>query len=396
MSSLQIGRLTLACDPETFQASPRRGADRLISIRSGFTAASLNQMKAFRDELAVTLAQSGQVIPLIWDEDGTVDGFYRPAGGSVELRSLSGTGFAEFKADLEWLGDDNSIRFCSLVTGACLTNDHSYTTDLGYVGPPVSVYGFSPASTGSPTSVLRAGEDGSSRCYLGVADSANPEWHAAPADFYKNACEVTAGGYLRAGLTCPNTPTDWLLSNGLVKAAPTTDGALIVSHYDGAAWRSTTWTVSYDGSAVGNWLTVTPLVNRPERAAVRLIQNGRRVMDLGVRRGSRILEGVFYSDDATKVMLLDTDSSGTTTGTPTGTMKKASDDTNGHRWMIGSEKTTTLTTADGSMSKTTARMPFMISKEINEGGGVQSGDTDDNLWDQYMGWRSELVRAVLP
>jgi hypothetical protein len=151
---------------------------------------------------------------------------------------------------------------------------------------------------------------------------------------------------------------------------------------------------------VGNWRTVQIITNRPERCAVRLVQNrvaqGRLVMDLAMRRGSRILEGVFYSDIATAVMKLDTDTAGTVSGTPTGSMKKDTVDGNGHRWMIGSELTTTFSTGNGRMTKTSARLPFLISKEIDEGTGVQSGDTDDELWDQYMGWRSERVRAVTP
>ena len=141
------------------------------------------------------------------------------------------------------------------------------------------------------------------------------------------------------------------------------------------------------------------LTNRPERCAIRLIQErtatqGILYLDLAVRRGSRILEGVFYSDIGTAAMTLDTDTAGTTSGTPTGSMKAATPDGSGHSWMIGSELTTTLTTATGTMTKTAARLPFMISKEVNEGSGVQAGDADDDLWNQYMGWRSERVRAV--
>jgi hypothetical protein len=59
--------------------------------------------------------------------------------------------------------------------------------------------------------------------------------------------------------------------------------------------------------------------------------------------------------------------------------------------MIGSELTATLTTGTGTLNNTAARLPFMISKEIDEGSGVQSGDQDSDLWDQYLEWRSEKV-----
>ncbi len=404
MGTLTIGRISLTCDPEKLTlAAGRRGAARTLSLQGSFLGTSLTQLEALRDELIATLEDTDEEtkIPVTWDGDPTFDGFYKPNGGRVSPVSYNTTGsnygMCEFSCDLVWKGDDNSVRFCSQVTGAVVANDHSYAgAGSGYVGPPGGRYGFAPVASAS---VFRHGADGYIRTFLNVASGDNPEWHVAPAGFYANACEITAGGYLRAGLTCPNTPTVWELSNGLVKVTPTTDGALIVSHHDGTDWRATTWAVLYDGTAVGNWGAMQPLTNRPERCSVRLIQErtalqGILQLDLALRRGSRILEGVFYSDIASAAMTLDTDSAGTVTGTPTGTMKKSSDDAYGHRWMIGSEKTTTLTVATGTMSKTASRLPFMIGKEINEGGGVLTGDTDDALWDQYMAWRSERVRAV--
>lgn len=395
MSTLKVGRISLSCDPETLDLK----AGPVLTMRGSFTGSALAATLALRDELIVTLAEE-EPIPVTWDNDSTIDGFYLPRGGQVSVLSLTGTGYVEFNCSLKRLGDDNSVRFCSLLTGTVLANDHSYTTGVGFVAPPVSRYVYNPVSS---SSVVRVSEDGSVRVYLEVASSANPEWHVAPADYYKAACEILAGGYLRAGVTAPNTPTDWQLENGLVKAVPTTGGALIVSHFDGAAWRATTWAVLYNSAAVGAWQAVQILTNRPERAGLRLIQTrnnttgqGLITLDLSVRRGSRTLEGVFYSDSAIYAIALDTDTAGTTSGTPTGTMKKSTTDGNGHRWMVGSELTTTLTTADGTMAKTAARMPFMISKEVDEGSGVQAGDADDDLWDQYMGWRSERVRAVTP
>jgi hypothetical protein len=396
MATLKIGRISLPCDPESLKLTPRPDG-RGITMSGGFAGTALAETLALQDELEATLQQTLETIPVTWDGDGTHDGFYEPKGGNVPLKSMAGNGYVEFSCDLRWRGDDNTVRFCSLITGDVIANDHSYTgSGAGYVGPPTGRYAYSPAAT---STVLRKGEDGNIRTFLAVASGANPEWHVAPADFYKNACEITVNGYLRAGLTAENDPTDWLLSNGLVKVAPTTDGALIVSHYDGVDWRATTWAVLCDSTAVGNWGAVGILTNRPERVSIRLIQErtatqGVLTLDLAVRRGSRILEGIFYSDIATEALTLDTDSAGTTGATPTGTMKKTDADGNGHRWMIGSELTTTLTVATGTMTKTAARLPFMIAKEVDEGGGVQSGDTDDDLWDQYMAWRSERVRAV--
>jgi len=403
MSTLTVGRITLDCDPETLTI--QAGDGRQITLTGSFVGTSLNQLKALRDELAATL-QTPEPVAVTWDGDTTINGYYQPQGGQVEVVSLTTTGsnygMVAFEADLLYLGDDAAVRFCSLVTGDTLANDHSYTgPGVGYVAPPISHYNFNPVSDGTPAYVDRVSEDGTIRVFLGVASGDNPEWHCAPANYYKAACEITVGGYLRAGLTAPNTPTSWLLSNGLVKVAPGTDGALTVSHHDASTWRAQTWTVSYAASAVGDWHAVTILANRPERAAIRLTQTrgaqqGILTLDLAVRRGSRILEGVFYSDYDSSAILLDTDSAGTTTGTPTGTMKANSADAYGHRWMIGSELSTTLTTADGSMSKTAARLPFLISKEIDGGSGVQDGDPDEDLWDQYLEWLSERVRRVIP
>jgi hypothetical protein len=401
MSTLTVGRVSLTCDPERLSVQPgRRAGRRILSLQGSFSATSLDELKALRDELAATL-EGDDPVPVTWDGDGSIDGFYQPQGGEVTVRTLlvtgSNYGLCNFRADLGWLGDDNSARFVSLITGAVLDNDHSYVgPGSGYLCPAGGRYAYNPAAS---SSVVRKAEDGNLGVFLDVASATNPEWHVSPANYWLSACEILTGGYLRAGLTCPNTPTVWVLQNGLVKVEPTTDGALIVSHYDGTDWRSTTWTVARF-SPVGDWSAVHLLYNRPERCSIRLIRDrtstqGALTLDLTLRRGSRILEGVFQSD-ASDSLTLDTNSAGTVTGTPTGTMKKDTVDGDGHRWMIGSEKTTTLNVANGYMTKITTRLPFLISKEVDEGGGVQAGDTDDDLWDQYMAWRSERVRLISP
>jgi hypothetical protein len=394
MSTFTIGRLTIPCDPDSVRWS---GGPTVISLGGEFTGSSLPQLKALRDEIAQTIT-AGQVITVTWTEDTTLNGFYRPRpGGQVDLRSLSGTGYVAFSVDLELLG--RSACFQSLLTGKALANDHSYSaTEVGFVGPPDDHWGYWPTTA---LTVLRAFDGGSMRTHRDVPATDQPTWYVAAGDYYTAACEITVDSYVRAGAVAPNTPTSWTLSNGLVRVSATTNGALNVEHYDSTAWRSVVWKVEVDASAVGDWKGIRILDNRPERAAIRLTQSrsnqGRWTLDVGVRRGSRIVDGVLHSDTGGGALELDTDdSTGTTTSVPTGTLARSSVDTHGHRWIIGSEKSTTLSTTNGSMTKTASRLPFMISSQINEGAGVQDGDEIADLWDQYMNWRSETVRLISP
>ena len=397
---LTIGRVGLEVElnrPGHLETSAEPASGRRVALEGHIhVPGDVDDAVALRDEL-VAQAHGRPLIAVTLDADSRFDGFaWLESVRTVtahELASLQ-RGRFPFAVELMWVGNASTHRFESRTSGKTLANDHGYSgPGSGLVGPPIGFYASDP-SFGS--NVVRAGATGTHRTLLGVAATDHPAWSIEPAAFYAGACEISIGGYVRAGRHAPNTPSTWQIGNPLVRVTPGSSGAINVEHYDGTAWRSKVWAVKVDGTAVGDWEAVHIWANRPERAVLRLSRSraggsrGRLVLELGVRRGSRIVDGQFLSDLATGALRLDAAEAGTVTGPPAGSMIAASA-TNGHKWMVGSERSTTLSEANGRITKTAARLPFMISKQINEGAGVQTGDTDDDLWDQHMEWRSETV-----
>jgi hypothetical protein len=392
MATLRIGRLSMTVTE--VNAVDLQGG--VLRLSGDIVGSSLAQTRALLDELDATLRNPDLPIAVTWSEDPLIDAFYLPAGGAARIVTLTGNGWGRWSANLIRLGTEVAVRFQSKLTGKTLTNDHSYTgPGVGYVGPPVDWRTFDPSA--GVTTLARIGSDGTSRVRLNVDADAHPIWMVAPASYYKGACEIFLDGFLRAGRDAPNDPLDWQIGNNLVRVTPDVDGGLDVEHYDGAAWRSTVWQVRHDGADVGDWYAVRIIRNTPERCVIELVQprvtfQGLLTVQLGVRRGSRIIDGVYTSDTSGLALSLRSGETGSVTAPiPTGAMIRDTVDGSGHRWMIGSELTATLTTGTGTLNNTAARLPFMISKEIDEGSGVQSGDQDSDLWDQYLEWRSEKV-----
>jgi len=390
--TVQIGRLTL---PDNPAISHTPGG---ISLSVRFAGASLAATVAIAAELGRYCAAEGSVIPVTWDGDAVVDGFYRIAGGTVSWQSMVNEGYATAAFQLEHVGTESSVQWQAVLDGGDLTNDHGFSSGSGLVSPPRTHEGYWPMASG--TKVTRAGSAGTIYPVIDVAVADHPRWYTTPAGFYTGGCQVKVGGYIRVGTIVPNDPTDFEISNELVRITDGGSGTLDVEHYDGTDWRSIVWTPRVAGAAIGaDWERITVVRNDAERVVVRFDRRrgslvGLITMYVGLRRGSRNVDGVIYNDRAATSIGLQSGVAGVTTATPTGSMRQ-SGTTDGHRWLVGSEITTTITTASGRIELTGARLPFIISREVDEGGGVASGDAVADLWAQYMGWRGETVVPVV-
>ena len=90
-ADLSIGRVGLALnlyDPERHRHRAAPNRDGMVTFSGDIDGDTLEQTKTLRDELAA-LARTGQVVPVVWDSDPHLDGFYRPRSFNLETLSLA-------------------------------------------------------------------------------------------------------------------------------------------------------------------------------------------------------------------------------------------------------------------------------------------------------------------
>ena len=407
MVTLTIGLVGIDVDwsdPEalTIWSSPN---GRSLSISGDIVGATLAETKIIHDEL-VSCARSNKTIAVTWSVDTIIDGYYRVTNAYVDIRTLVDTGFAPFQVTLEFVGTEADVKFEDTIVGTVRANDMGVdaTEAEPYLSPPIGTYAFEVGSS-TPVTVTRTGVDGSQVVYRDVPYTTNPTWSVTPGGYYDGAATVKISGYTRAGLTCPNTPTDWELSNGLVKVTPDAiGGRLDVAHYDGAQWDTAkVWRIQAAGGDVGVWEAVSILRNDPEEASIRLERSmsgaGAVTLDLSLRRGSRFVTcRMSRSVGVTLGIVLATAEAGTAI-TPAGAtaavaVRATATDADGNRYLAGTPTTPTFDLVNGGLSvAATTTLDFFIGSVI-DGALAVAGDQAADLCLQYLGAISEQTEPV--
>ena len=147
------------------------------------------------------------------------------------------------------------------------------------------------------------------------------------------------------------------------------------------------------------WDHLTILRNDFERCQIRLVaerttNKGRLQLDLGLRRASPNLDIVFTSEHSGAALKIQNGVTGTPTGAPSGALIAAAT-SNGNRYLLGSELSTSQDTANGGISKTASRLPAVASLIVNYAAPA-GGDAGADLWGAYMEHITEKVREVRP
>lgn len=405
MTGLSVGRVGLGAvtldDPEQYTGSAGP-ANRTVELSGTALASTLAESKALRDELMAT-ADYAAAVPVTWDGDPTLDGFYRIDQASFDVRALHDRGFIPFRLSATRLGNAGEVLFRSKLVAAVLANDHGLTfaESEPFHAPPRGSFGYNPGAT-VPSSATRTGSGGAITIYRDVAAGVSPYWSVAPAGFYAGGVQITVESAVRAGVAAPNTPNDWQLENELVRVSPAgTGGRLNVAHHDGTQWEpAKVWRIQSGGSDVGQWDAVRILRNDPAAVSVRLSRDvaagGEITLDLTLRRGSRYVTGYLrrHAADTLKVVLASAEVGQTVT--PAGAsspvaVERSTNDGQGNRYVVGSARSFTADTATGGLSKTsTATLDFFIGSEIG-GSGAATVDTSETLCLQYVGAVSERV-----
>ena len=157
--------------------------------------------------------------------------------------------------------------------------------------------------TTNATAATAWGQKGAGHYY-----NSRPTWYLAPADWYDGAASLTVGGKLVIGRQVPNNPTNWVLSNGIVRITGGTGGSLATELWSGTAWGNagSAWRIgrkigtgSYTIDPLGAPHTITVLRNDPACVTVRLAYDAAALVpgsrfvvyvDFTLRRGASVVE----------------------------------------------------------------------------------------------------------
>lgn len=400
MPDLTIGRVGLSGvdlgDPEQYvgAASPN---ERTVDLSGTAVGVDLASTKALRDELQALAAMPSLIVPVTWDGDANLDGYYRLDSASFDVQALHDRGFVPVRMSLTRVGSAGEIVFRSKIVGAVMANDHGVTLAESepFHSPPRGAYGYNPGAT-VPASATRTGSAGAITVFRDIDVAVSPWFSVAAADYYAGGAQVTVDGFVRSGLHAPNTPASWQLENELVRVAPNaTGGRIDVAHHDGTQWEpAKTWRIQSGGSDVGSWNAVRILRNDPEETAVRLTRDvaggGEITLDLALRRGSRFVAGYLQRHAAATLKVVLAAAETGQTVTPAGAssavaIERSTNDGNGNRYVIGSARSFTNDLATGGLSKTsTTSLDFFVGSEIG-GSGAAAVDTSETLCLQYLG-----------
>lgn len=438
MSIFQVGRAFDGVDVDVSALSLTGDALSVSGsvILGAVTAANRPGVgAALRDRVsALMVPQSGgepQIVPVVWSEDSSVDGYYVVRSASFTPSTLSAIeGSGSWQIELQRFGG-GSVPQCEVYgKHAARTNSHSITTttlngstDYRRVGVPAAAVDF--WSGAQSTALTRTSATGAlSMWYLGNYPLARTSTYTVgAADFYDGACELrttygSATSQLVTGLYCPPAFDGMVLSNGLVRAFlhPSVDTAFEVEVFDGSQWEDLAggvgWRVEHDygGGSTHSWdlsaATVQIIENTPVRVTIRLVlaeaatvaQFGRVWIDLTVRRGDMLVAGTVRSDTMGSlggVVALEPTSSVAATGL-TGGLRATSNDAAGNRavWAIANGSPSNNTTT-GRIVQTSGQTvtPFMVGFEL--AGSSSSGieNAQDILY-QWYDTKSESLRVV--
>lgn len=317
MASLQIGRLfaDFTVDPAKAEWQGNR-----LSLAGVFDAGTADQAKTVREQInAMNDNKDEPFVAVQWDDDPTVNGFYRVLGTGCDpgLQHLS-HGYVTWAVDLERVSGSQYPPIESVCQWQLRTNNRSVSSGtftgvaVPQFGIPGSAWEVGPTSgtvSGSQATLTGPGVLGTGFGTIlyttGVTVPADGVmgWTVIPENYYYGACTVTndtgtATDQLVLGRRA-DILTNWMVSNGMVRFfIENVNQTLTVETWVGGAWtqvNATNFRFQSGGTTIG-YQSMTILRNSPECVSVRLSHNVsatklRVYVDLFILRGSGMVYG---------------------------------------------------------------------------------------------------------
>ncbi|WP_354643857.1 hypothetical protein [Kitasatospora camelliae] len=396
--TIQLGRTQLR---ETFTVT-ETGGDASLDLDGQESSPPLTRAVLVARHDNVRCLEQGVPVAVTWTDKPERNGYYAVKGSSAALREyVNDAVTSTWKVSLERLGAAGEIDLQSRLTGVVRANDFSLTGETWHA-PPIGHTTYYTGAT-SPSTMTRAGADGTMTVYRGIPTGASPRWGCDPSSYLTGRVRIndtaaaTGTGFEIEGVTQPLPVAAWTMGNGLVNVTPTaTAGVIDVQAYTGSAWHSKLWNVTVGGSNVSAWDTATILRNDVEQCILRLTaprSPGRATLDLTLRRGSRIVEAYLQSGAASTLAIYLRTAETNTSATASGYVVATGNDADGNRATAGSARTFTAHANLGVSKASTATLDCYLGV-VAGGGSAVSGDAATDLRNQYIGALAESTFVV--
>ncbi len=351
----------------------------------------------------INALQEGLLVPVTWRDKNERDGFYTIEKADSALKNFQDeVSLADWNIDFKRQGSHTEVDLQSRLTGAARANDFSQS-GARWHAPAINHYSYYTGANDVSTWTDRVGADGTIRVYRGIPSGVQPRWGVTPANYrlgrvrVLDTLEVATENEIE-GINHQLSTTGWSVSNGLVNVTATASAGVIdVQSYSGGSYHSQQWSVQRTGVNLQAWQSVSVLYNTFEYCVIRLTANlvnapGRITLDLGLRRGSRFVEGYLQSSSSATLKVVSTATMASSSGT--GYVVKTSNDVSGNRPIVGSAHTFTADTTNGGLSKaSTLFLDFYLGAVINATSPL-TGDAATDIQDQYIGALPEATYAV--
>jgi len=413
-----IGRVGIDVPVDTPAVWNQTG-DR-VSVAGQLVANSYVGANVLRQQLAAYAAGDGEdVVPVTWEADPSVDGYYRVIGATIGSRPASLFGhFWDFTVELERVDGYRLAAFESIVSAAWGPNMLGRPSTAAK--PWVALPAVARDLNRDATTIWRCDDDPAGVALVEIPDVVPPlfaRWSVDPADYYVGSARLVSGGAAVVGTQLPDLdPFTFTLSNGIMElriigGAPNR-GHLATRHRVAAgwsAWKGFRLDVQPPGTdpVLADATAVRVLRNDPAEVVVRVLAvrnlantaagTVRHAVDIGLRRGATYATIIAKATPATLWRLY---RSATETGAgiagAEGGIVAAADDADGLRYLILSTLDVEhFTTAGGVQWNTTALST--LTAAIGAVVPPLSSATTENAsrtLDRYFTAQAEAVQAI--
>lgn len=345
------------------------------------------------------MAMNGMIVPVVFASKVDRNGYYMVSQPEVDWHHYGGVMSSfEWTIVLERFGTEAEVMIESRLIGGARTSHYTGNVAEKWHSPGSGSVGYY-AGSSVPSSMTRAGSEGSVTVYRDLAPNVSARWGALPQDYLDGSSRITLAGDLMCGLTLQNQPTNWTLENTLIRIEPNgLESTFSLAYYNGTEFvESQDWNILVGSTVVVDPSYVSILRNDPEECILRITYisaAGYSTVDLGLRRGARFASvTVQHQDSQTFTVVPTTPAASTNSGN--GFIRQTANDTDGNRFTSGSAVQIDVSTLTGAISNHTAQTFFSFWFGVEYGGSsAVSGDTAADVASHYLGLTSEQTRVI--
>jgi hypothetical protein len=396
LGQLVVGRIPLG-EPNTINYQ--------VNAASGIQSISLTGQEAgppsetFRALAEDLVAMLGSDIPVTFSQKSNHDGLYRVSDVGAPITEFAGHAYGfTWNLTLQRIGANNAIDIESRFTDMVRTNAFALSGTRWH-SPAIVAYGYDAPVSGSLMRAVEGEPIDIIRVYLGIPVGRHPHWGTTALDLRRGRVRFLLNGIERTGIgTRIPTYGGWSLTNGIVRISPSlTGGDFLLESWDGIdqAWDPQEMEITAGGSG-SDFVSVTVLQNDFEAATIRILRDlgpGRVLVDLTIRRGSRVVEGFVQSTASNTIQVKTLSAVTTANNAASGYIVATGNTALGNRFTSGSPIAFTGSLTGSILKTVTTQFPFYAGHVIG-GGAPVAGDSATDLRDQYIGTPASSDQAV--